>query len=83
MSLLPNYKARLERANRNNVPVRSATDSFKKFKWFTTFLVILFPIYPSLAAIGTASQTAVGDYDESSIITAFNDTEGLEYISDK
>ncbi len=82
MSSLPNYKARLERASRNQVPVRSATESFKKFKWFTTFLVILFPIYPSLAQIGTASQTQVGDYDESSIITAFTDTDNLEYISE-
>lgn len=82
MSSLPNYKARLERANRNNVPVQSATDSFKKFKWFTTFLVILFPIYPSLAAIGTVTPTQTGEYDESSIITAFNDTNDLEYVSD-
>lgn len=82
MSSTPNYKARLSRANRNNVPVQSAADSFKKIKLFTLFLIIIFPIYPSLAAIGSDAVTQVGDYDESSIVAAFTDTEGLEYISE-
>lgn len=78
----PNYKARVNRANRNNVPVYSVFESFKKIKFFALFLIIIFPIYPSLAAIGNASVTAIGDYNESSILASFFDTEGLSYISD-
>lgn len=82
MSSKPNYKARVNRANRNNVPVYSVFESFKKIKFFALFLIIIFPIYPSLAAIGNASVTAIGDYNESSILASFFDTEGLSYISD-
>lgn len=82
MSSKPNYKARVNRANRNNVPVYSVFESFKKIKFFALFLIIIFPIYPSLAAIGNASITAIGDYNESSILASFFDTEGLSYISD-
>lgn len=82
MSSLPNYKARVQRANRNNVPVQSAFQSFGKIKWFTLFLVIIFPIYPSLAAIGNTSVTAVGDYDESSIIAAYTDSDTVDYVSE-
>ena len=82
MSSTPNYKARINRAIRNNVATYSVMDSFRKYKWFTLFLIALFPIYPSLAAIGTQSQTTTGDYDESSILATFTDTDGLEYISE-
>lgn len=78
----PNYKARLHRATRNNVPVYSVSESFKKSKFFVWFLIIIFPIYPSLAAIWTVSETTIGDYDESSILASFVDTENLEYISE-
>lgn len=82
MSSTPNYKARLKRAARNALPVYSGLNSFRRFKLFTIFLVIIFPIYPSLSALGNMSVTAIGDYDESSILTTFTDTDGLEYISE-
>lgn len=78
----PNYKARLNRANRNNVPVQSATESFKRFKWFTLALVILSPIYPSLAAIGETNQYGVTIVDDSSILAEFTDTANLKNISE-
>ena len=81
--LQPNYKARLARAVRNNVPTQSAFETFRRFRWFTLFLVILFPIYPSLAALGQASESQTGDYDASSILFQYVDTRGAEsYISD-
>jgi len=83
VSQLPNYKARLARAVRNNVPTQSAFETFRRFRWFTLFLIILFPIYPSLAAIGQASETQTGDYDASSILFQYVDTRGTEsYISE-
>lgn len=85
MSSTPNYKARLQRASRNNVPTYSVFESFNKTKWFTLFLVIIFPIYPSLSALTTQEarkQVSIGDYDESSILASFTDTDGLEYISE-
>lgn len=83
MSSTPNYKARINRALRNNVRVPSVAESFRKIKWFTVFLVVIFPIYPSLAAItGAVSVTDVGSYDESTILASFTDTEGLDYISE-
>lgn len=82
MSSKINYKARLNRANRNNVPVYSVFESFKKIKFFALFLIIIFPIYPSLAAIGTQNETTYGQYDENSIMFSFVDSENLEYISE-
>lgn len=68
-----NTRARLERAARNNVPLQSATETFRKFKWFTLAVAILFPIYPSLSLIGSDATAHGADYDESSIITAYSD----------
>lgn len=75
MSPYLNLRARLERANRNNQKVYSAWETFRKFKWFTLGMVILMPIYPSLSVLGS-DYSAAADYDESSIITAYNDDEG-------
>lgn len=46
-------------------------------------MIIIFPIYPSLAAItGVVTETDRGSYDESTIMASFTDTEGLEYVSE-
>lgn len=68
-----NTRARLERAARNNVPLQTATETFKKFKWFTLIFSIIFPLYPSLSLIGSDVSAHGADYDESSIITAYSD----------
>lgn len=73
MSPLPNIRARLSRASRNNVQIQSATDTFRRFKWFSLGLAILFPIYPSLSLIGSDASAHGSDYDDSSIITAYSD----------
>lgn len=82
MSLQPNYKARLERANRHNVPVQSAAASFKRFKWFTLALMILSPIYPSLSALGETNQYGVTMIDDSSILVEFTEDADLQNISE-
>lgn len=74
MSPYLNLRARLERANRNNHKAYSAWETFRKFKWFTLGMVILMPIYPSLSVLGS-DYSAAADYDESTIITAYNDDE--------
>lgn len=68
-----NTRARLERAARNNVPLQSATETFRRFKWFTLIVAIIFPIYPSLSLIGSDATAHGADYDDSSIITAYSD----------
>lgn len=68
-----NTRARLARAVRNKVPLQSATETFKKFKWFTLVVAILLPIYPSLSLIGTDATAHGADYDDTSIITAYTD----------
>jgi LysM repeat protein len=68
-----NTRARLARAARNNVPLQTATETFRKFKWFTLVLIVLFPLYPSLSLIGSDVSAHGADYDESSIITAYSD----------
>lgn len=68
-----NTRARLDRAARNNVPLQTITETFIKFKWFTLFVVVILPLYPSLSLIGTDASAHGADYDESSIITAYSD----------
>ncbi|MBX9808869.1 LysM peptidoglycan-binding domain-containing protein [Candidatus Gracilibacteria bacterium] len=85
MSLRPNHKARQARAGRANIDIPSVSDIFRKFKWFTLGLVVIFPIYPSLSILGSGGTVRAGDYDDSTIITAYNDYEDEEeenYISD-
>lgn len=62
--------------------MQSALAVFRKFKWFTLFLVILSPIYPSLAAIGETNQYGVVSVDDSSIIASFTDDQSLDYIGE-
>ncbi|GAB0174198.1 MAG: hypothetical protein HHAS10_00770 [Candidatus Altimarinota bacterium] len=73
-----NTHARIKRALRNNQKVYSATESFKRFRWFTLGLIVLLPIYPSLAIIGSDYEVQAGDYDETTIITAYEGDEGME-----
>lgn len=80
----PNLKARLSRAKRSNISVPSVSDTFRRFKWFTLALIVIFPTYPSLSFLG-GGASAHGDYDESTIITAYNDIndiDGSGYISE-
>jgi hypothetical protein len=39
---------------------------------FSLLLVLVLPIYPSLSVLGSNGETDVVDYDESSIITAYD-----------
>ncbi len=85
MSIRPNHKARQARAWRSNIDIPSISDTFRKFKWFTLGLIIIFPIYPSLSLIWAGGVARAWDYDESTIITAYNDfDDGAEesYIGD-
>ncbi len=68
-----NTRARLERAARNNVPLQNVAETFMRFKWFTLFIIIVFPLYPSLSLIWSDASAHGADYDESSIITAYSD----------
>lgn len=68
MNQIPNHKARLSRAIRNNLPLDSAVSLFKKSKIITLTMLVISPLYPSLASIGVQS-VARGYYDESSIIS--------------
>jgi surface antigen len=86
LSIRPNHRARQARAGRANIDIPSVSDIFRKFKWFTLALVVIFPIYPSLSILGSGGMVRAGDYDDSTIITAYNDYEWEEdeenYISD-
>jgi LysM repeat protein len=76
-----NTRARLERAQRNNVKIQSASDTFHRFKWFSLGLALLLPIYPSLSVIGTDVSAHASDYDDSTIITAYSEVGEGGYIS--
>ena len=85
MPIRPNHKARHARAHRSNIGMPSISDTFRRFKWFTIALVIIFPLYPSLSLLGSGGTVRAWDYDESTIITAYSDLDdvtGEGYISD-
>lgn len=73
-----NTRARLKRALRNNQRIYSAWESFRNFRWFTLAVVIILPIYPSLSVIWSDYEARAGDYDETTIITAYEGDEGME-----
>ena len=57
---------------RNQSILSSALEVFKRFRGSLLFLMFLLPIYPSLSVLGSPDlETQVGDYDESTIITAY------------
>lgn len=66
-----NTRARLERALRNNQKIYSSWEMFRKFKWFTLAIAVIMPVYPSLSVLGYNYEAMAGDYDESTIITAY------------
>jgi surface antigen len=75
-----NTRARLKRAIRNNQRIYSAWESFRNFRWFTLAVIIILPIYPSLSVIGSDYEARAGDYDETTIITAYEgDAGGMEW----
>jgi surface antigen len=73
-----NTRARIQRAVRNNQRIYSAWESFKNFRWFTLAVIIILPIYPSLSVIGSDYEARAGDYDETTIITAYEGDSGIE-----
>jgi hypothetical protein len=87
MKFKVNIKARLERHARNS----HVFQKNKLLKIVTTFkvlcacLLILLPIYPSFGAYNGVTESTVGDYDESSILVAYEDTGdgGDEFLSDE
>jgi hypothetical protein len=52
-------------------------------RWFTLGLILLFPLYPSLSFLGSGGVARAGNYDNSTIITAYTDYgDGGSFISD-
>lgn len=84
MKLKINIQARLKRHARNSPSLnkKRVFSLLKKFKFFSFFIVIILPIYPSFGAFGLNEETAVGNYDESTIITAYEgDSEDASIFS--
>lgn len=73
MKLKINIQARLKRHARNSPSLnkKRVFSLLKKFKFFSLFIVIILPVYPSFWAFGLNEETAVGNYDETTIITAY------------
>jgi len=73
MKLKINIQARLKRHARNSTSFnkKQIFSLFKKFKFFSFFIVLILPVYPSFWAFGLNEQIAVGNYDETSIISAY------------
>lgn len=70
-----NIRARLERHARGShvFQKNGVFRIIRRFKVFSALVVLILPVYPSFASFGLADETAVGDYDESTIITAYED----------
>lgn len=84
MSLKINIKARLQRHARNSHALnkKHIFTLLKKFKLFSVFIILILPVYPSFGAYGLNEETAVGNYDNSTIITAYEgDTEDSSIFS--
>ncbi|MDP2103886.1 MAG: hypothetical protein Q8K26_03115, partial [Candidatus Gracilibacteria bacterium] len=74
MSSKINIKARLQRHARNTqvLSKKRIFSLLKKFKFFSLIIVLILPIYPSFgSSFGVNEETAVGNYDETTIITAY------------
>lgn len=73
MKLKINIQARLKRHSRNSPSLnkKRVFSLLKKFKFFSLFIVLILPIYPSFWAFGLNEETIVGNYDETTIITAY------------
>lgn len=84
MRLKINIKARLQRHARNSQGFnkKHVFGILKKFKILSLFIVLILPVYPSFGAFGLNEETAVGNYDESTIITAYEgDSEDASIFS--
>lgn len=73
MKLKINIQARLKRHARNSPSLnkKRVFSLLKKFKFFSLLVVLILPVYPSFWAFGLNEETAVGNYDETTIITAY------------
>lgn len=82
MHLRVNLQARLERhaRNLNAQNKRRIENIFRKFKVLSTLLVVLLPIYPSLASLAAGGGSA-NNYDESSILFSYDDGSGSGVVS--
>ncbi len=70
-----NIRARLERHARGShvFQKNGVFRIIRRFKAFSAIVVLVLPVYPSFASFGLADETAVGSYDESTIITAYQE----------
>lgn len=75
MKFKVNIKARLERHARNShvFQKNNVIRIVQKFKIFSIVLMIILPVYPSFGALGGITENSVGNYDESSILVAYED----------
>lgn len=74
MNLKINIKARLQRHSRNVTFFKKRKTFFKiikKFKFISLLIILILPIYPSFGAIWVEKEYAVWNYDESTILTAY------------
>ncbi|MFA6090216.1 MAG: LysM peptidoglycan-binding domain-containing protein [Candidatus Gracilibacteria bacterium] len=73
MKLKINIQARLKRHARNSPSLskKGVFSLLKRFKFFSFFIVLILPVYPSFGAFGLNEEIAVGNYDETTIITAY------------
>ncbi|MDD2565443.1 MAG: LysM peptidoglycan-binding domain-containing protein [Candidatus Gracilibacteria bacterium] len=74
MNLKINIKARLQRHSRNASFLKKKKTFFnfvKKFKFISFIIVLILPIYPSFGAMGVDKEYAVGNYDESTILSSY------------
>lgn len=73
MRLKINMKARLQRHARNSHAFnkKQVFSLLRKFKFISLIIVLILPVYPSFGAFGMNQETAVGNYDNSTIITAY------------
>lgn len=84
MDLKVNIRARLERHARNAHVFGKSTLSgvIRRFKVLSAIIIVILPIYPSIGAFGFNPETAVGNYDESTILFAYDgDTEDTSMFS--
>lgn len=70
-----NIRARLERHARNSHVFQKSGvyRIMRRFRILSVLVVLVLPIYPSFGAFGLGDETTVGEYDNSTIITAYED----------
>lgn len=75
MKFKVNIRARLERHARNShvFQKNNVLRIIAKFKVLSLILILILPVYPSFGALGGIDQNSVGEYDESTILMAYED----------